>query len=89
MNTELLKPMIEDVVMAAKAQAIVELKKMDTNLIKELVKAEIARVTAPLETEATLTKSWWVRVRNHFYIYVLNKSIDTIVSTINGKIKEM
>ena len=87
MNTELLKPLIEDAVTAAKKQAIIELKKLNKDEVKKLVDAELSRVIYPLEHDADTTASWWVKIRNRFYVLILNNSADTIGDIIMYKIK--
>ena len=41
-----------------------------------------------LEEEIKTTSSYWVKIRNRIYITVLNNSINSIVNSIQKKIRE-
>ena len=89
MNKEVLHKLVDVAVQEAKAQAVKEIKKLDRETIGNLVDAELARVITPLEQEITFTKSWWVKIRNRFYILVLKQSTNTIVDSIVKKVSDL
>ena len=83
MNREEMKKAAVDIVVAiAKEEAGAVLKLLNTDEVKELLKAQMDIVTAPLEQEIKTTDSLWVKVRNRLYIIVLNKAVDDIVSGV-------
>ena len=49
----------------------------------------MAGIIKPLEDEIKTTSSYWVKIRNRLYIYILNNSINSIVNSIQKKINEM
>ena len=57
--------------------------------IKALVEAEMTSIINPLEDEIKTTTSYWVKIRNRLYISILNNSINSIVNSIQKKIREM
>ena len=87
MNKEEIKKVAVDTVVAiAKEEAGAVLKLLNTDEVKELLKAQMDTVTAPLEQEIKTTDSLWVKVRNRLYIIVLNKAVDDIVEGVKKKI---
>ncbi len=46
-------------------------------------------IIKPLEDEIKTTSSYWVKIRNRLYISILNNSINSIVNSIQKKIREM
>lgn len=83
---EMKKAAVDTVVTIAKEEAGAVLKLLNTDEVKELLKAQMDIVTAPLEQEIKNTDSLWVKVRNRLYIIVLNKAVDDIVSGVKKKI---
>ena len=88
MNT-LTKNIINDAIELAKENAVSVLKGLKFDDIKALVEAEMTRVITPLEDEINSTNSYWVKIRNRIYITVLNNSINSIVNSVQKKIKEL
>ena len=83
---EIKKAAVDTVVAIAKEEAGAVLKLLNTDEVKELLKAQMDIVTAPLEQEIKTTDSLWVKVRNRLYIIVLNKTVDDIVEGVKKKI---
>lgn len=86
---DLSKKIIDDAVELAKVNALNVLKGLKLDDIKSLVEAEMASVIKPLEDEIKTTSSYWVKIRNRIYITVLNNSINSIVNSIQKKIREL
>ncbi|MBS6963726.1 MULTISPECIES: hypothetical protein [Veillonella] len=86
---DLTKHIINDAVELAKVNAVNILKGLKFDDIKALVEAEMASVIKPLEDEIKTTNSYWVKIRNRIYITVLNNSINSIVNSVQKKIKEL
>ena len=83
---EIKKAAVDTVVTLAKEEAGAVLKLLNTDEVKELLKAQMDIVTAPLEQEIKNTDSLWVKARNRLYIIVLNKAVDDIVAGVKKKI---
>lgn len=49
----------------------------------------MTRIITPLEDEIKTTSSYWVKIRNRLYISILNNSINSIVNSIQKKIREL
>mgnify|MGYP006886849311 FL=1 len=86
---DLSKKIINDAVELAKVNAVNVLKGLKFDDIQSLVEAEIASVIKPLEDEIKTSNSYWVKIRNRIYITVLNNSINSIVNSIQKKIREL
>ena len=86
---DLTKKIVNDAIELAKVNAINVLKGLKFDDIKALVEAEMASIITPLEDEIKTTNSYWVKIRNRIYISILNNSINSIVNSIQKKIKEM
>ena len=87
MNKEEIKKVAVDTVVAiAKEEAGAVLKLLNTDEVKELLKAQMDTIIVPLEQEIKITYSLWVTVRKRMYIIVLNKAVDDIVEGIKKKI---
>lgn len=86
---DLSKKIINDAVELAKVNALNTLKGLKFDDIQSLVEAEMASVIKPLEDEIKTTTSYWVKIRNRIYITVLNNSINSIVNSIQKKIREL
>lgn len=86
---DLSKKIINDAVELAKVNAVNVLKGLKFDDIQSLVEAEMASVIKPLEDEIKTTTSYWVKIRNRIYITVLNNSINSIVNSIQKKIREL
>ena len=87
MNREgITKAAVDTVVAIAKEEAGAVLKLLNTDEVKELLKAQMVTITVPLEQEIKTTDSLWVKVRNRLYIIVLNKAVDDIVEGVKKKI---
>ena len=86
MNREEIKKAAADTVVAiAKEEAGAVLKLLNTDEVKELLKAQMDTITDPLEQEIKTTDSLWGKVRNRLYIIVLNKAVDDIVEGVKKK----
>lgn len=83
---EMKKAAVDTVVAIAKEEAGAVLKLLNTDEVKELIRAQMDTITAPLEQEIKTTDSLWVKVRNRLYIIVLHKAVDDIVEGIKKKI---
>ncbi len=86
---DLSKKIVNDAVELAKVNAVNVLKGLKFDDIQSLVEAEMASVIKPLEDEIKTSNSYWVKIRNRIYITVLNNSINSIVNSIQKKIKEL
>ena len=86
---DLSKKIINDAVELAKVNAVNVLKGLKFDDIQSLVEAEMASVIKPLEDEIKTTTSYWVKIRNRIYITVLNNSINSVVNSIQKKIREL
>lgn len=86
---DLSKKIVNDAVELAKVNAVNVLKSLKFDDIKALVEAEMTRIITPLEDEIKTTTSYWVKIRNRIYITVLNNSINSIVNSIQKKIREL
>ena len=76
---EIKKAAVDTVVAIAKEEAGAVLKLLNTDEVKELLKAQMVTITVPLEQEIKTTDSLWVKVRNRLYISVVNRAVDDIV----------
>lgn len=83
---EIKKAAVDTVVAIAKEEAGAVLKLLNTDEVKELLKAQMDTITDPLEQEIKTTDNLWVKVRNRLYIIVLNKAVDDIVEGVKKKI---
>ena len=83
------KHIINDAVELTEENAVNILKGLKFDDIKSLVEAEMASIIKPLEDEIKTTNSYWVKIRNRIYITVLNNSINSIVNSIQKKIREL
>lgn len=86
---DLSKKIVNDAVELAKVNAVNVLKGLKFDDIQSLVEAEMASIIKPLEDEIKTTTSYWVKIRNRIYITVLNNSINSIVNSVQKKIKEL
>ena len=86
---DLSKKIINDAVELAKENAVNVLKGLKFDDIQSLVEAEMASIIKPLEDEIKTTTSYWVKIRNRIYITVLNNSINSVVNSIQKKIREL
>ena len=82
---EIKKAAVDTVVTLAKEEAGAVIKLLNTDEVKELIRAQMDTITAPLEQEIKNTDSLWVKVRNRLYIIVLNKAVDDIVAGVKRK----
>ena len=83
---EIKKAAVDTVVTLAKEEAGAVIKLLNTDEVKELIRAQMDTITAPLEQEIKNTDSLWEKVRNRLYIIVLNKAVDDIVAGVKKKI---
>ena len=86
---DLSKKIVNDAVELAKVNALNVLKGLKFDDIQSLVEAEMASIIKPLEDEIKTSNSYWVKIRNRIYITVLNNSINSIVNSIQKKIREL
>lgn len=86
---DLSKKIVNDAVELAKVNALNVLKGLKFDDIQSLVEAEMVSIIKPLADEIKTTTSYWVKIRNRIYITVLNNSINSIVNSIQKKIREL
>ena len=86
---DLSKKIVNDAVELAKVNPVNVLKGLKLDDIQSLVEAEMTSVIKPLEDEIKTTSSYQVKNRNRIYITVLNNSINSIVNSIQKKIREL
>ena len=85
----MVQTIINDAVELAKENAISILKNMNTEDIHKLVEAEMASVIKPLEDEIKTTTSYWVKIRNRMYVLLLKNSVNSIVKSVENKIRTL
>ena len=83
----MVQTIINDAVELAKENAISILKNMNTDDIHKLVEAEMASIINPLEDEIKTTSSYWVKIRNRMYVLLLKNSVNSIVKSVENKIR--
>ena len=69
--------------------AISILKNLNTEDIHKLVEAEMASIMNPLEDEIKTTSSYWVKIRNRMYVLLLKNSVNSIVKSVENKIRTL
>lgn len=88
-----MNPMVQtimnDAVELAKENAISILKNLNTEDIHKLVEAEMASIINPLEDEIKTTSSYWVKIRNRMYVLLLKNSVNSIVKSVENKIRTL
>jgi len=52
------------------------------NSFTDKVEEQLKTITGPLQQEAETTGSVWVKIRNRFYIRIINNAVDNIIKTI-------
>lgn len=85
----MVQTIINDAVELAKENAISILKNMNTEDIHKLVEAEMVSVINPLEDEIKTTSSYWVKIRNRMYVLLLKNSVNSIVKSVENKIRTL
>ena len=85
----MVQTIINDAVELAKENAISILKNLNTEDIHKLVEAEMASIMNPLEDEIKTTSSYWVKIRNRMYVLLLKNSVNSIVKSIENKIRTL
>lgn len=85
----MVQTIINDAVELAKENAISILKNMNTEDIHKLVEAEMVSVMNPLEDEIKTTSSYWVKIRNRMYVLLLKNSVNSIVKSVENKIRTL
>ena len=85
----MVQTIINDAVELAKENAISILKNMNTEDIHKLVEAEMASIINPLEDEIKTTSSYWVKIRNRMYVLLLKNSVNSIVKSVENKIRTL
>lgn len=85
----MVQTIINDAVELAKENAISMLKNMNTEDIHKLVEAEMASIVNPLEDEIKTTSSYWVKIRNRMYVLLLKNSVNSIVKSVENKIRTL
>ena len=83
----MVQTIINDAVELAKENAISILKKLNAEDIHKLVEAEMVSVINPLEDEIKTTSSYWVKIRNRMYVLLLKNSVNSIVKSVENKIR--
>lgn len=85
----IVQTIINDAVELAKENAISILKNLNTEDIHKLVEAEMVSVINPLEDEIKTTSSYWVKIRNRMYVLLLKNSVNSIVKSVENKIRTL
>lgn len=85
----MVQTIINDAVELAKKNAISILKNLNTEDIHKLVEAEMVSVINPLEDEIKTTSSYWVKIRNRMYVLLLKNSVNSIVKSVENKIRTL
>lgn len=85
----MVQTIINDAVELAKENAISVLKNLNTEDIHKLVEAEMASIMNPLENEIKTTSSYWVKIRNRMYVLLLKNSVNSIVKSVENKIRTL
>lgn len=85
----MVQTIINDAVELAKENAISILKNLNTEDIHKLVEAEMASIINPLEDEIKTTSSYWVKIRNRMYVLLLKNSVNSIVKSVENKIRTL
>jgi hypothetical protein len=83
----MVQTIINDAVELAKENAISILKNLNAEDIHKLVEAEMVSVINPLEDEIKTTSSYWVKIRNRMYVLLLKNSVNSIVKSVENKIR--
>lgn len=89
MMNPMVQTIINDAVELAKENAISILKNLNTEDIHKLVEAEMVSVINPLEDEIKTTSSYWVKIRNRMYVLLLKNSVNSIVKSVENKIRTL
>ena len=85
----MVQTIINDAVALAKENAISVLKNLNAEDIHKLVEAEMVSVINPLEDEIKTTSSYWVKIRNRMYVLLLKNSVNSIVKSVENKIRTL
>lgn len=85
----MVQTIINDAVELAKENAISVLKNLNPEDIHKLVEAEMASIMNPLEDEIKTTSSYWVKIRNRMYVLLLKNSVNSIVKSVENKIRTL
>lgn len=85
----MVQTIVNDAVELAKENAISVLKNLNTEDIHKLVEAEMVSVINPLEDEIKTTSSYWVKIRNRMYVLLLKNSVNSIVKSVENKIRTL
>jgi len=85
----MVQTIINDAVELAKENAISILKNLNTEDIHKLVEAEMVSIMNPLEDEIKTTSSYWVKIRNRMYVLLLKNSVNSIVKSVENKIRTL
>lgn len=85
----MVQTIINDAVALAKENAISVLKNLNTEDIHKLVEAEMVSVINPLEDEIKTTSSYWVKIKNRMYVLLLKNSVNSIVKSVENKIRTL
>lgn len=85
----MVQTIINDAVELAKENTISILRNLNTEDIHKLVEAEMVSVINPLEDEIKTTSSYWVKIRNRMYVLLLKNSVNSIVKSVENKIRTL
>ena len=81
-KNEIMNMLAKEVAQVVKEQATAALSSLSTNALRPIVEEHLKTITAPLQAEIETTQSVWVKIRNRFYIRIINNAIDNIIKTI-------
>lgn len=79
---QILNILAKEAAQAAKDQATATLAALSANDLRPIVEEQLKTIIGPLQQEAETTGSVWVKIRNRFYIRIINNAIDNIIKTI-------
>lgn len=89
MNQKELQKLAADTVISfAREEAENALKSLSEADIEALVEPQMQNLIQPLEEEIASTSSWWVKIRNRFYVAVMRRAVRIIITDIKQKLSE-
>lgn len=81
-KNEIMNMLAKEAAQIVKEQATAALSSLSANDLRPIVEEQLKTITGPLQEEAETTSSVWVKIRNRFYIRIINNAIDNIIKTI-------
>ena len=81
-KNEIMNMLAKEAAQVVKEQATAALSSLSANDLRPIVEEQLKTITGPLQQEAETTGSVWVKIRNRFYIRIINNAIDNIIKTM-------